>query len=134
MKWGCLNKLKKKLLRKIFDTGKGCPIYQLYFESGHLPARIKIKRMKLVFYQYLLKQDETSLLFSFLMAQKAYPRKGDWYSEVQTILKEFEILCLKMALKKPQLNTSKSWWNKNQFRQVLDTETQFKWTRKREVS
>ena len=47
--------------------------------------------MKLVFYQYILQQEETSLLFRFLMAQKEEPRRGDWYSEVQQILKEFEI-------------------------------------------
>ena len=37
------------MLRKLFNTGKGSPIYQPYFESGHLPARFQIKRMKLVF-------------------------------------------------------------------------------------
>ena len=70
---------------------KGCPIYQLYLESGHLPARFHIKRIKLVFYNYILSQNENSLLFTFLMAQKNQPRKGDWYSEVQSIITEFEL-------------------------------------------
>ena len=47
--------------------------------------------MKLVFYPYILQQEENSLLYRFLMAQKEEPRRGDWYSEVQQILKEFEI-------------------------------------------
>ena len=60
--------------------------------------------MKLVFYQYILKEDETSLLFRFLMAQKSYPRKGDWYSAVQTILKEFEIHLSEEAIKETTTN------------------------------
>ena len=83
-----LERIEENLLRKMFNTGKGCSIYQLYFESGHLPARIQIKRMKLVFYEYILKQTETSLLFQFLMAQKQEPRKGDRYSDIQSILTE----------------------------------------------
>ena len=86
-----LERIEENMLRKLFKTGQGCPIYQLYFESGHCPARFQVKRMKLVFYQYILQQEENSLLFRFLMAQKEEPRRGDWYSEVQQILKEFEI-------------------------------------------
>ena len=49
---------------------KGCTIFQLYFEAGQIPARIAIKRMKIVFFRYILTQKEDSLLFKFLMAQK----------------------------------------------------------------
>ena len=76
------------MLRKLFKTGQGYPIYQLYFESGH-PARYQVKQIKLVFYQYIFKHEENSLLFKFLMAQKEEPRRGDWYSETQKIIKEF---------------------------------------------
>ena len=86
-----LERIEENLLRKLFNTEKGCSIYQLYFESGHIPARFQIKRMKLVFYEYILKQEESTLIYRFLMAQKFEPRRGDWYSEIQTILKEFEI-------------------------------------------
>ena len=86
-----LERIEEDMLRKLFKTVKGCPIYQLYLESGHLPARFHIKRIKLVFYKYILSQNENSLLFTFLMAQKKQPRKGDWYSEVQSIIKEFEL-------------------------------------------
>ena len=72
-----IKRIEENLLRKIFNTGKGCSIYQLYFESGHLPARMQIKRMKLVFFEYILKQNDSSLLFQFLMAQKKEPRRGD---------------------------------------------------------
>ena len=42
--------IEEQMLRKRLKTGKGCPIFQLYFESGHIPARFVIKRMKLVFF------------------------------------------------------------------------------------
>ena len=86
-----LERIDEDLLRSLFKTGKGCAIYQLYFESGVLPARYQIKRMKLIFYQYILKQNEKTLLYTFLKAQKENPKRGDWYSEIQSILIEFEI-------------------------------------------
>ena len=79
-----LERIEEYMLRKLFKTGQGCPIYQHYFESGHCTARYQVKEMKLVFYQYILKQEENSLLFKFLLAQKE-----DWYSETQKTLKEF---------------------------------------------
>jgi hypothetical protein len=84
-------RIDENMLRQLFKTGNGCSIYQLYFESGQLPARYQIKRMKLVFYRYILTQDKDSLMFKFLFAQKMEPTKNYWYSEVQEILKEFEI-------------------------------------------
>ena len=79
------------MMRRVFKTGRGCANYQLYFESGQLPARYVIKRMKVVFFHYILTQKEETLMFKFLMAQRNYPTKGDWYSDVSSILKEFEI-------------------------------------------
>ena len=86
-----LERIEEDMLRTIFKTEQGCPIYQLYFESGILPARYQIKRMKVVYYKYILNQKENSILFSFLKAQKDHPKRFDWYSEVQNILEEFEI-------------------------------------------
>ena len=86
-----LERIDENMLRQLFKTGKGCPIYQLYFESGQLPARFQIKRMKLVFYRYILTQDKNSLMFKYLLTQKMQPTKNYWYWEVQGILKEFEL-------------------------------------------
>ena len=72
-------------------TVKGCLIYQLYLKSGHLPARFHIRRIKLVFYKCMLSPNENSLLFTFFMAQKNQPRRGGWYSEIQNIIKDFEM-------------------------------------------
>ena len=47
--------------------------------------------MKLIFFQYILKQKEDSLMFKFLMAKKYSPTKGDWFSDVMKIMEEFQI-------------------------------------------
>ena len=104
-----LERIDENMLRQLFKTGNGCSIYQLYFESGQLPARYQIKRMKLVFYRYILTQDKDSLMFKFLFAQKMEPTKNDWYSEVQEILKEFEI----------EMTEEKSWINHQHYIIIL---------------
>ena len=94
-----IERIEEDLLRKIFKTEQGCPIYLLYFKSGHIPARIAIKRMKIVFYRYILTQTEDSLFYTFLMAQKKEPKKGDWYSDVNKYLNEFKIEMTEEAIK-----------------------------------
>ena len=86
-----IERIEEDLLRIFFKTTRGCPIFQLYFESGHIPARFVIKRMKILFFRYIITQKETSLMYRFIMAQKKNYVKGDWYSDVKNVLKEFEI-------------------------------------------
>ena len=86
-----IERIEEDLLRKIFKTGSGCPIFQLYLESGHIPARFAIKRMKVIFFKYIISQDEGSLMFKLLMAQKNNRKRGDWYSEVKNIINELNI-------------------------------------------
>ena len=45
-----IERIEEDLLRRFFKTGPGCPIFQLYFESGHVPARFAIKRMKFIYF------------------------------------------------------------------------------------
>ena len=63
----------------------------MYLDGGQIPARYQIQRYKLNFMQYILQQDEESLLYQMLDAQKEQPVKGDWFSECNKILEEFEI-------------------------------------------
>ena len=87
----------------------------LYLESGVLPARFAIKRMKLVFLRYILTQEENSLIKTFLMAQKIDPKKGDWYSEVRDILKEYDIQMSDEEIKKMPENIFKSFVKKQTY-------------------
>ena len=47
--------------------------------------------MKLIFVHYILSPKENSLTIRFLMAQRNDPMRGDWYSDVIKIIKEFEL-------------------------------------------
>ena len=86
-----IERIDEDMMRRVFKTGRGDAIYQLYLESGQIPARFVIRRMKLIFVHYILTQKEETLMRKFLMAQKNIPTKGDWYSDVSNILEDFEI-------------------------------------------
>ena len=65
MEYRHIERIEKDIIRKIFKNGKGCAGYQLYLETGQLPARIVIKKMKLIFVHYILSQKEDLLMFRF---------------------------------------------------------------------
>ena len=46
-----LERIEESFLRKMFGTNKGCPITQMYLESGHAPARFEIKKTRLLLVQ-----------------------------------------------------------------------------------
>ena len=78
-------------MRKLFKTTKGCPISQLYLESGHIPARFQIFKSRLLFLKYILEQDPKSLIYKFLSLQFNYPSRGDWASSCLQDIKFLEI-------------------------------------------
>ena len=57
--------------------------------------------MKLFFYEYIMKQEESSLIYKFFLAQKFEPRKVDWYSNIQTIGR-IQNLCIRIIHKRNQ--------------------------------
>ena len=75
----------------MFKTSKGCPIAQLYLESGHYPARFAIMKSKLLFLKYLLEENPSSLIYKFLKLQLENPTRGDWASSCQMALKDLQI-------------------------------------------
>ena len=86
-----IERIEEQFLRKLFKTSKGCPISQLYLESGHIPARFQINRNRLLFLKYILDQDSESLIHKFLILQLNNPTKGDWASSCIQDLKYLEI-------------------------------------------
>ena len=63
----------------------------MYLDLGQVPARYQVKRYKVNYLQYLLQQDNTNLLYRMLRAHQENPVRGDWFSEIRTILSEFKI-------------------------------------------
>ena len=86
-----IERIEEQFLRKLFKTSKGCPISQLYLESGHIPARFQIYKNRLLFLKYILDQDSESLIHKFLILQLNNPTKGDWASSCIQDLKYLEI-------------------------------------------
>ena len=82
---------EEKLLVEALKTGSKCPRSIMYLDLGILPARFQIKKYKLNFLHYILNQPEVSLLHRFFLAQMENPTKGDWVSEVQNWIFEYEI-------------------------------------------
>ena len=73
------------------QTGSKCPRAILYLDLGVCPARFAVKKYKLNFLYYILKQEENSLLSRFFKAQLENPTKGDWVSEMKKLIEELEI-------------------------------------------
>ena len=86
-----IERIEENFLRKLFKTTKGCPITQLYLESGHIPARFQIFKSRLLFLKYILEQDPKSLIYKFLSLQFEYPSRGDWASSCLQDIKFLEI-------------------------------------------
>ena len=61
-----LEMLEEVFLRRLLKTSRGCPISQLYLETGHYPARFEIKMIRLLFLKYILNENPRSLMYKFL--------------------------------------------------------------------
>ena len=86
-----LERIEEHYLRKLFQTTKGCPISQLYLESGQYPARFEIMRRRLSFLKNILNENPNSLIFKFIQLQIEKPTKGDWASSCLASLKYLNI-------------------------------------------
>jgi hypothetical protein len=86
-----LERIEESFLRQMFQTTKGCPLSQLYLEAGHAPARFEVKKIRLLFLQYILQENPESKIYKFLKLQLQYPTKGDWASSCLQDLTDLEI-------------------------------------------
>ena len=86
-----IERIEEMFLRKILKTSKGCPISQLYLETGQWPARFQIMKSRMLFLKYILGEEETSMVAKFFKLQLKYPIKGDWVSTCRKDLKEMKI-------------------------------------------
>ena len=86
-----LEGVDEMLLRRVLECPMSTPKEMLYLELGVLPLRYIIKMRRLNFLQYILKEDNNSLIYSFLKGQLEKPTKGDWGQSCQKNLAELEI-------------------------------------------
>ena len=76
------------LLRKILQAPSCTPTPMLYLELGCIPIRYIIMSRRLMYLQYLLQEDENSLLNKFCIAQLENPVQGDWTNQVKKDINE----------------------------------------------
>ena len=77
------------LLRGILKTPKSTPKEMMYLELGLLPFREIIRKRRLNFLSYILKENKDSMVYKFFECQRLNKTKKDW---VTTISKDMEIL------------------------------------------
>ena len=83
-----LEQIDEMLLRKFLDAPFSTPKCMLYLETGAKPIRYTIKMRRLMFLQYLLKEDPESMISQFFHAQDRNPLKNDWSLTARQNLEE----------------------------------------------
>ena len=51
-----LERIEENFLRQLLKTSRGCPISQIYLETGHTPARFEIFRKPCLFLKNILNE------------------------------------------------------------------------------
>ena len=86
-----LERIEEGFLRQLLNTTKGCPISQLYMSVGLIPARYEIMKIRLLFFKYILNQEESSMIKQFFKLQLGQPTRGDWASSCLSNLHHLQI-------------------------------------------
>ena len=86
-----LEQSDESFLRKFLEVGKCCPKEMLYLETGSLPLRFIIMTRRLMYFHYLLNENEDSLVHKFLKTQIESPSKNDWILLIEKDLSSLEI-------------------------------------------
>ena len=63
----------------------------IYLDLGQVPARFQVKRFQVNLLQYILQQEESSLLHRMLRAQQQEAVRGDWFSDVSRAVQDLDI-------------------------------------------
>ena len=72
-----LEQMDESLMRLILECPMSVPKEMLYLEVGITPIRFILMSRRLMFYQYILKQPEKSLIRRFYKTQHSKPVKND---------------------------------------------------------
>ena len=96
------------LLRGILKAPKSTPKEMLFLELGILPLREIIRKRRLGFLFYILKQKRESILYKVFETQKMYPSSKDW---VSTIKDDLEQINMKTSFEEIQNMEKKDYMN-----------------------
>ena len=79
------------LLRGILNTPKSTPKEMLFLELGIVPFREIIRKRRLGFLSYILKEDEESMIYRFVESQSRNKTPKDWVTTVLSDIKKLNI-------------------------------------------
>ena len=80
-----LEQTDEYLLAKILDTGAKTSNTFKYLELGIYPLRFEIMKRKIMFLQYILKQEKNSMMYKVFKATMDNPVKNDFIKLVKSI-------------------------------------------------
>ena len=75
----------------ILECPKYTPVSIMFLDLGIVPIRYILKKCRIIFLQYILKQKTDTLLYTFFKIQNERRLKGDWALLVEQDLLELEI-------------------------------------------
>ena len=110
-----LERTDEILLSKILGSDSNTSNTFKYLELGIYPLRFEIIKRKIVFLQYILKQDKDSMLYEVFKATSENPSKNDF---VKTCLKYLEVLDIKMTFEEIGKMSD------NKFKQIVKQKTE----------
>ena len=119
-----IERIEEGFIRKILKTERGCPISQLYLETGQWPARFQIVKLRMLFLKSILDQDQNSMVYNFFKLQLQHPIKGDWVEPCKKDLEELKIKLkfedIKMMTKENFLKVIKEKLSENALKYLLN--------------
>ena len=77
--------------RRVLETSSSTPISIMHLELGTLPIRFILKKRRILFLHYILKQSKDDLIYKFFDAQANNPQKGDWVIQIRKDLIDVNI-------------------------------------------
>ena len=86
-----LEQIDEKLLSRILESEANTSNAMKYMELGLYPIRFEIMKRKIIFLQYILKQDKESIMFKVFKATCENPIKNDFVEKCKKYLQQLNI-------------------------------------------
>ena len=95
-------------MRKLFNTPKTTPKEMYYLELGVLPFRDVMRKKRLSFLQYILNENQDSMIYRFLQSQLKSSNPKDWIQTVSEDIKELKMNVTTADIKEIRKSTFKA--------------------------
>ena len=115
-----LEKVDRILMRRILSLPESTSNEALYLESGCVDIDTVIKGKRVIYLQYLVKENKDNMLFKFFKAQWDRPGRGDWTSQVKGDLIDLDIPESLEYLEEMSINKFKTMVKKKTKQYALD--------------